>query len=200
MLAVHFSELLGLADEIGMDRVVQLRQLINRFIGKHKRLEDAPVSWHQGYLILTLPGTSARGAAAAAQRLQQSLRKHEFALDEYHVCLQPRIVVHCRDPESKDTPRDLLTTALGVLKTDASKAPVILSARAESASSEEDQAARQCEASLALQLEKLVSQNNRDDILQTLTPAMSRLDEGLRLQLVDLLLEASLAHSRLASQ
>ncbi|MDX1805191.1 MAG: diguanylate cyclase [Alcanivorax sp.] len=203
LLAIHFRNLASLAEEIGIERIRQLKTTLSQHLSRIKRLEDSQITWHRGYLILSLPGTDARGAHTLATRINQSVNQLELDINEYQVCLQTNIALHCHLPGNNDSARELVTNTLCLLASKQEPAPLILSERARQ-NHQDTPNSEQRQQGLSRELCKLVRLGDAGALLSTLSPAIQQLDEARRLQLVDMLLEASLnqpaAASRLAGQ
>jgi diguanylate cyclase (GGDEF)-like protein len=191
ILAIRFQELALIKADIGVDRIQRLLTQVLHQVHTHKRCEDGLVSCQSGQsLFVVLPYTAADGAVAMAQRLQGWFSEQEFELDEFHVSLPVRIAVHCASQQEEEGVVQLLNRALNTLDdtTDTDHVALSASARKQLAAL---QSIPKATDRLSRELLELANGANEDSLMDVLSPALSVLDERLRLQLVDQLLEAS---------
>lgn len=191
ILAVRFQELAAIKADIGADRIQRLLTRVLHQLHSHKRCEDCLVSWQSGQsLFVVLPYTAADGAVAMAQRLQGWFSEQEFELDEFHVSLPVRIAVHCASQQEEEGVVQLLNRALNTLEDTTDTEHVALSPTAHKQLAALKSIPKATDR-LSRELLELANGDNEDALMDVLSPALSALDERLRLQLVDQLLEAS---------
>ena len=191
ILAIRFQELASIKADIGAERIQRLLAKVLHQMHTTKRCEDGLVSSQSGQsLFVVLPATAVDGAVAMAQRLQQWFSSQEFELDEFCISLPTRISVHCASQEEEEGVVQLLNRAFNTLEKTSDTDHIALS---ESAGKQLDalQSAPEATDQLSRQLLELANGADQASLMKVLSPALSVLDEGLRLQLVDQLLEAS---------
>ncbi|MGJ3257547.1 MAG: diguanylate cyclase [Alcanivorax sp.] len=191
ILAIRFQELASIKADIGAERIQRLLAQVLHQMHATKRCEDGLVSCQSGQsLFVVLPATAVDGAMAMAQRLQQWFSSQEFELDEFCISLPTRIGVHCANQQEEEGVVQLLNRAFNTLEdtTDTSQIALSGSARKQLVAL---QSAPEATGQLSRQLLELASGANQASLMEALSPALSVLDERLRLQLVDQLLEAS---------
>ena len=114
----------------------------------------------------------------------------EFELDEFCISMPARIGVHCVSAREEEGVVQLLNRAFNTLKDTKDTAAISLT---EPARKQLD--ALQCSPRthdrLSRELLELANGTNQASLMEVLSPALSVLDEQLRLKLVDQLLEVS---------
>ena len=191
ILAIRFQELASIKADIGAERIQRLLTRVLHQMHATKRCEDGLVSCQSGQsLFVVLPATAVNGAMAMAQRLQQWFSSQEFELDEFCISLPARIGVHCASQQEEEGVVQLLNRAFNTLEdtTDTTHIALSESARRQLVAL---QSAPEATGQLSRQLLELANGANQASLMEVLSPALSVLDERLRLQLVDQLLEAS---------
>jgi len=191
ILAVRFQELASIKADIGSDRIQRLLTRVLHQLHSLKRCEDGLVSWQSGQsLFVVLPYTAVDGAVAMAERLQGWFNEQEFELDEFHVCLPVRIGLHCASHQEEEGVVQLLNRALNTLEdtTDTDQIALSEPARRQMAALK---STPKTSDRLSRELLDLANGADQDSLMDVLSPVLSVLDERLRLQLVDQLLEAS---------
>lgn len=191
ILAIRFQELASIKADIGTERMQRLLARVLHQMHADKRCEDGLVSCQSGQsLFVVLPATAVDGAMAMAQRLQQWLSSQEFELDEFRISLPARIGVHCASQREEEGVVQLLNQAFNTLEDTTDTAHIALSepARKQLAAL---QSTPKATNRLSRELLELANGANQASLMEVLSPALSALDEHLRLQLVDQLLEAS---------
>jgi diguanylate cyclase (GGDEF)-like protein len=177
ILAIRFQELGSVKADIGAERIQRLLAKVLHQMHATKRCEDGLVSCQSGQsLFVVLPATAVDGAMAMAQRLQQWFSSQEFELDEFCISLPTRIGVHCASQREEE---DTTETTHIALSGSAHKQLAAL------------QSAPEATGQLSRQLLELANDTDQTSLMEVLSPALSVLDERLRLKLVDQLLEAS---------
>ena len=191
ILAVRFQDLASIKADIGAERIQRLLARVLHQLHAGKRCEDGLVSCQSGQsLFVVLPATAVDGAVAMAQRLQQWFSSQEFELDEFCISLPTRIGVHCASQREEEGVVQLLNRAFNTLEDTSDSAQIAFSepARKQLAAL---QSAPKATHRLSRELLELANGPNQASLVEVLSPALSMLDERLRLQLVDQLLEAS---------
>jgi diguanylate cyclase (GGDEF)-like protein len=191
ILAVQFQELQSIKADIGAQRIERLLANVLHQLHAIKRCEDGLLSYQSGQsLFMILPVTPVDGALAMAQRLQQWLSSQEFQLDEFCISMPARIGVHCVSAREEEGVVQLLNRAFNTLKDTKDTAAISLT---EPARKQLDalQSSPRTHDRLSRELLELANGTNQASLMEVLSPALSVLDEQLRLKLVDQLLEVS---------
>ncbi len=191
VLALELQELESIKADIGAQRIRRLLTHIRHQLLNDKRCEDSLVSCQEGhFLFMVLPATPVDGALAMAQRLETWFSRQEFQLDDFHVSLPVKIMVHCAALSPEENVNDLLNSTLEKPLNAEGDAAIRLTQRAEQQLASL-QSTEQITTRLSRELMELAQHGQPAALLETLSPALASLDETLRLQLVDFLLEAS---------